>query len=43
MQGCSLCPILFSVFIEYLLREIERADLGIQLGDGKKVGRDALR
>ena len=31
-------PILFSVFIDVLLREVERADLGIQLGGGKKVG-----
>ena len=36
-QGCSLSPILFSVFID-LLREVEKADLGIQLGGGKKVG-----
>ena len=38
MQGCSLSPILFSVFIDDLLREVEKADLGIQLGGGKKVG-----
>ena len=37
-QGCSLPPILFSVFIDDLLREVEKADLGIQLGGGKKVG-----
>ena len=37
-QGCSLSPILFSVFIDDLLREVEKADLGIQLGGGKKVG-----
>ena len=32
------CPLLFSVFIDDLLREVEKADLGIQLGGGKKVG-----
>ena len=37
-QGCSLSLILFSVFIDDLLREVERADLGIQLGGDKKVG-----
>ena len=37
-QGCSPSPILFSVFIDDLLREVEKADLGIQLGGGKKVG-----
>ena len=37
-QGCSLSPILFSVFVDDLLREVEKADLGIQLGGGKKVG-----
>ena len=38
VQGCSLSPILFSVFIDDLLREVEKADLGIELGGGKKVG-----
>ena len=37
-QGCSLSPILFSVFIDDLLREVEKADLEIQLGGGKKMG-----
>ena len=37
-QGCILSPTLFSVFIDDLLREVEKADLGIQLGGGKKVG-----
>ena len=34
-QGCSLSPI---VFIDDFLREVEKADLGIKLGGGKKVG-----
>ena len=37
-QGCSLSPILFSVFISYLLDEIDRAQIGIQLKSGNKVG-----
>ena len=38
MQWCILSPILFSVFIDDLLREVEKADLVIQLGSGKHVG-----
>ena len=29
-QGCSLFPILFSVFISDLIEEIDRAQIGIQ-------------
>ena len=35
-QGCSLSPILFSVFINGLLKE---AGLGIEISNGKTMGR----
>ena len=34
-QGCSLSHILFSVFINDLLKEVEQVELGIQLSSGK--------
>ena len=34
-QGCSLSPILFSVFINNLLK---RHGLGVQLNNGKTIG-----
>ena len=37
-QNCSLSPILFSVLINDLLKDVEQAELGIQLSSGKRVG-----
>ena len=37
-QGCSLSPILFSVFINGLLREVEEAEIGIDLSGGGRLG-----
>ena len=37
-QGCSLSPILFSVFIDDLLKAEEEAGLGIEISSGKRIG-----
>ena len=37
-QGCSLSPILFSVFTNGLLVAVEQAGLGRDLSDGGEVG-----
>ena len=37
-QGCSLSPILFSVFINGLLKEVEQAGLRVELSDGSTIG-----
>ena len=37
-NGCSLSPILFLVFVNDLLKEVEQIGLGIQLSSGKTVG-----
>ena len=36
-QGCNLSPILFSVFITNLLKEVEEAGLGVQLCNNKSI------
>ena len=37
-QGCSLSPILFSVFINDLLNEVEKSGSGISISEDCKVG-----
>ena len=37
-QGCSLSPILFSVFINSLLKDVEEAGLGREISNGKRMG-----
>ena len=36
-QGCSLSPVLFSVFMNGLLKEVEEAGVGVQLSSGKCI------
>ena len=36
-HGCSLSPILFSVFINALLKEVEEAGVGVQLCNDKSI------
>ena len=38
VHSCGLSPILFSVFINDLLKEVEQAELGIQLSSDKTLG-----
>ena len=37
-EGCSLYPVLFSVFINGLLKGVEQAELGIELSNGARMG-----
>ena len=37
-QGCSMSPILFSIYINQLLNEVEKAGIGITVKKDVKVG-----
>ena len=37
-QGCSLSPVLFSVFINGLLKGVKETGLGIEINSGKRMG-----
>ena len=42
-QGCSLSPIIFSVLINSLLKEVKQAELGIELSNGRMLFTDRCK